>query len=66
MSTKDEKKYDEAMAELKEILQAMQQQGAMSMTEYAEKARRAKELIGFCKKFLDVMDEKLQEIVKTE
>ncbi|HBZ34435.1 MAG TPA: hypothetical protein DEO38_04970 [Bacteroidales bacterium] len=66
MTRKDEQKYDAAMAELKQLLDTMQRQGAMSMTEYAAGARRAKELINYCKQFLNIMGEELQQIVSAD
>ncbi len=44
-------KYEEALAELRTIIQELQE-GTTSMDELADKSKRAKELIQFCKEKL--------------
>lgn len=61
MTKQDEKKYDDSIKELELIIGKMQG-GAMSMTEYIEQARRAKQLLEECKAHLNAIDEDISGI----
>lgn len=52
--------YESALEELQQIIQELQE-GSTSMDELADKSKRAKELISFCKEKLRTTE----EVVKT-
>ncbi len=55
--------YDEALKQLEEIITSLEQEEALSMEAYKEKAQQAKQLIEFCQKQLHTIENELQEIM---
>lgn len=60
---KEEQKYSEAIAELEEIVNGLEDE-AISVDELSEKVRRASELIRFCRGRLFKTDEEVKGILK--
>ncbi len=54
-------KYEEALSELKTIVRELQE-GTASMDELADKSKRAKELIQFCKEKLRGTEEVVKSL----
>ena len=54
--------YDEALAELKMILQQLQE-GKVPMEEMSEKVKRAAELVQFCKEKLRSTEEEVERLL---
>ncbi len=56
--------YDSAMAELEQLVAELENETAVSMEEYAKKAKRATELIAYCTERLHTFDADLQKIAQ--
>lgn len=56
--------YDTAMAELEQLVAELESETAVSMEEYAKKAKHATELIAYCTERLRAFDADLQKIVQ--
>ncbi|MFZ2899331.1 MAG: exodeoxyribonuclease VII small subunit [Saprospiraceae bacterium] len=54
--------YDQALAELKDILRELQE-GQTSMEELSGKVKRAAELVDFCKEKLRKTEEEVEELL---
>jgi len=55
--------YDEAIAELDNILAELENNSDINMEEIAQKVKRASELLEICKKQLHVLDENLEKLL---
>lgn len=55
--------YDEALSELKNILQQLQE-GKIPMEEMSGKVKRAAELVQFCKEKLRSAEEEVERLLK--
>lgn len=56
--------YDSAMAELEQLVAELENETAVSMEEYAKKAKHATELIAYCTERLHTFDADLQKIAQ--
>ena len=56
--------YDEAISKLDEIVGQMETDEALSMEEYKQRAKQAKELIKFCQQQLTGMEQQMKEAVE--
>lgn len=55
--------YDEAIARIEQIVNELEQSGALSMDAYQVKVKEAKELLTFCQKQLTDWEKKMDELV---
>jgi exodeoxyribonuclease VII small subunit len=55
--------YDEAIAELDNILSELENNSEINMDEITQKVKRASELLKICKKQLHVLDESLEKLL---
>jgi len=63
MASKKDMKYAEAMEELQEIVQAMEE-GEIDVDELSDKVRRAAKLIKFCRQMLKATSKEVEELLK--
>lgn len=63
MSGKKEKSYEEAYAELSQIVKEIEN-GSISVDDLSEKVKRAGELIAFCKEKLFKTEKDVQDVLK--
>lgn len=63
MSGKKEKSYEEAYAELSQIVKEIES-GSISVDDLSEKVKRAGELIAFCKEKLFKTEKDVQDVLK--
>ncbi|MBP7152101.1 exodeoxyribonuclease VII small subunit [Porphyromonadaceae sp. NP-X] len=61
--TNNKLSYDEAIAELDNILAELENNSDINMEEIAQKVKRASELLEICKKQLHVLDENLEKLL---
>ena len=61
--TNNKLSYDEAIAELDNILAELENNSDINMEEIAQKVKRASELLEICKKQLRVLDENLEKLL---
>jgi exodeoxyribonuclease VII small subunit len=61
--TNNKLSYDEAIAELDNILAELENNSDINMEEIAQKVNRASELLEICKKQLHVLDENLEKLL---
>ncbi len=55
--------YNEAQAELEQILQELENEKEINMDQIAQKVKRASELIAICKKQLNELDTELEKVL---
>lgn len=53
--------YEQAMKRVEQIVQELEQTEALSVTEYQQKAKEARELLNFCQSQLIEMEKALAE-----
>lgn len=58
--------YDEAIKRIEVIVAELEQTKAISMDDYLEKAKEAKDLLTFCQKMLLDWEKKMESIVTPE
>ena len=56
--------YDEAIKRLEELVQSMESAEAMTIDEYKQKAKEAKQLIEFCQKQLKGLETEMKEALQ--
>lgn len=56
--------YDDAISRLETIVQELEKSEAISLADYKQKAEEAKELIGFCRSQLTVLEESIEKIIE--
>jgi exodeoxyribonuclease VII small subunit len=61
--TNNKLSYDEAIAELDNILAELENNSDINMEEIDQKVKRASELLEICKKQLHVLDENLEKLL---
>ncbi|MBP9016489.1 MAG: exodeoxyribonuclease VII small subunit [Paludibacteraceae bacterium] len=61
--TNNKLSYDEAIAELDNILAELENNSDINMEEIAQKVKRASELLEICKKQMHVLDENLEKLL---
>jgi exodeoxyribonuclease VII small subunit len=61
--SKNKPTYDEAIAELDNILSELENNSEINMDEITQKVKRASELLEICKKQLHVLDENLEKLL---
>ncbi len=54
--------YDEAIQKLDTIILSLEQKEAISMEEYKQKAKEAKDLIAFCKQQLTAIEKEIETL----
>lgn len=56
--------YDEAIKKLEELVQSMEEGEALTIDEYKQKAKEAKELIQFCQQQLTGLEKEMKEALQ--
>ncbi|MBR1808736.1 MAG: exodeoxyribonuclease VII small subunit [Paludibacteraceae bacterium] len=56
--------YDEAIKRLEELVQSMEDGEALTIEEYKQKAKEAKELIQFCQQQLTGLEDEMKEALQ--
>ncbi len=64
METNEKMTYSAALAELEEILKALEQSEEANLDLISSRVKRASELMEICRKQLHELDEELQKIVE--
>lgn len=54
--------YDEALARLQAIMADLEKEEAISIDEYKQKAKEAKELLAYCRNQLTTLEEEMQTL----